>query len=83
MEIKNETVYVIYHDGEPFDGNGRKSVYTKKGAARGVITEESKDIAKNRNRKDWYEFSREDQEQLINNVKSEFEIVEYVPKYKK
>jgi len=81
LQIKNETVYVIYHNGTPYNKSGRKIVYTSKGAARGVITNDAKDIAKyDYNFSDWYELSSNKKEELVQKVVDEFEIVEYAPK---
>lgn len=80
LEIKDETVYVIYRNGTPYNTTGRKIVYTFKGAAKGVITNEAKDIAQMDYAGDWYELSRSKREKLIENVTEEFEIIEYVPK---
>lgn len=41
LQIKNETVYVIYRNGQPYQSKGRKLVYTTKGAANGVITQDA------------------------------------------
>jgi hypothetical protein len=90
LKIKNETVYVIYRNGEPYQKAGRKIVYTSKGAANGVITADTYDEAYENykgNRKEsgyimseWYYLPTEEKERLINEVKSQFELVEYVPK---
>lgn len=81
LQIKNETVYVIYRNGEPYNSAGRKIVYTTKGAARGVITNEAKDSVRNSyDFDDWYELGSDKKEELIQKVVDEFEIIEYVPK---
>ena len=80
LKIKNETVYVIYHNGQPYDNSGRKIVYTSKGAAKGVITNDAKDNA--RYTKGYYDLSHEQKEKLIEENLMGFEIVEYTPKGK-
>ena len=80
LQVKNETVYVIYYRGEPYNTTGRKIVYTSTGAAKGVITNESKNIAESDYEGYWYELSRESRDKLIQVASNEFEIVEYVPK---
>jgi hypothetical protein len=88
LQIKNETVYVIYHDGKPYGGSGRKLVYTSKSAANGVISREAKSEAEHRYHLarsystdcDWYELDLSVREDLINEMKKEFNIVEYEPK---
>lgn len=85
LKIKNETVYVIYHNGEPYQGNGRKLVYTTKGSANGVITQDAKDEARYRFEKskvgnDWYELSLSERDKLIDKVKEEFQVIEYAPR---
>ncbi|RKJ60276.1 hypothetical protein D7X33_28070 [Butyricicoccus sp. 1XD8-22] len=84
LQVKDETVYVIYHNGEPYNGTGRKIVYTTKGAAKGVITKEAKELAEYKYEEfcDWYELSRTERDRLIQNIINEFEIVEYTPKMK-
>jgi hypothetical protein len=89
LKIKNETVYVIYLNGEPYSESGRKLVYTTKGAANGVITYDAEQEARRRYdelRKksgyemlDWY-YDTEEKKQLIEEVRSQFEVVEYAPK---
>ncbi|OMD76849.1 hypothetical protein [Paenibacillus odorifer] len=88
LQIKNETVYVIYHDGKPYGGKGRKLVYTSKAAANGVVTNDSKDEAEHRHSitrnylsdTDWYDLDKASREILIEKVRDEFSIVEYAPK---
>jgi hypothetical protein len=88
LKIVDETVYVIYKNGVPYEGDGRKLVYTSTGAANGVITKEAKrDAERNytttRNYLtdiDWYELGWNSREYLIDRVKEEFTIVEYGPK---
>jgi hypothetical protein len=88
LKIENETVYVIYKNGVPYEGDGRKLVYTSTSAANGVITKEAKREAEHGwlvkrdylNDADWYELSRKSREILIDKVKDEFTIVEYGPK---
>lgn len=61
LQVKNETVYVIYRNGEPYNKTGRKIAYTTKGSARGVITNEAKEIARYDFEKsyEWYDLSIE------------------------
>jgi hypothetical protein len=90
LKIKNETVYVIYHNGQPYQKPGRKLVYTSKGAAKNVITTDAQYEARRRyenERKNknydlpsWWELTEEEREKHIDAVKSEFEVVEYGPK---
>lgn len=84
LTIKDETVYVIYNNGQPYKSFGRKLVYTNVGGAKGVITNDSSDEARYRyekkTKKDWYDLSNKKREELINKVKEEFEVVEYGPK---
>lgn len=81
LQIKKETVYVIYRNGEPYQGRGRKLVYTTIGAARGVISSDSYDEARlNYEGFDWWELGQEGQYRFIEKVKREFEVVEYTPK---
>ena len=81
LQIKNETVYVIYKDGEPYNGSGRKLVYTTRGAAQGVITNEAKDNAHYKYAKgSWWDLSNAEKDKLIEQELSKFQIVEYTPK---
>lgn len=81
LQIKDETVYVIYRNGQPYQGYGRKLVYTTKRAANGVITFESYDEARfNYKGSDWWELGQDQWNEIIEKVKSEFEVVEYTPK---
>jgi hypothetical protein len=92
LKIKNETVYVIYRNGEPYQKAGRKIVYTSKGAANGVITADTYDEAYENYKKirtesrytiaEWYYLPDAEREKFIEDVKSQFELVEYVPKKK-
>ena len=83
LTIKNETVYVIYRNGEPYSSKGKKLVYTTKGAANGVITNESKELAVEsvvdgtRNRKLWWDLSKGEQDEIVDRIRNEFEVVEY------
>lgn len=91
LKIENETVYVIYKNGVPYDGESRKLVYTSMSAANGVVTKEAKREAEHRcnsNRSylsdsDWWDMDRTSREININKVRSEFTIVEYGPKENK
>jgi hypothetical protein len=84
LKIKNETVFVVYKDGEPYQSWGRKLVYTTKGAANGVITTDSEEIARQRYEKyhgSWYDnLDREERSKKIDEVRKEFEVMEYGPK---
>ncbi|WP_431785856.1 hypothetical protein [Paenibacillus lactis] len=81
LQIKNETVYVIYRNGQPYQSKGRKLVYTTKGAANGVITQDAYDEARHHYKGfDWWELGEERQNELVQRIKSEFELVEYTPK---
>ena len=56
-------------------------VYTTRGSANGVITQDSNDKARlNYKGYDWWEVGKERQEEIINQVRNQFEIVEYTPK---
>lgn len=85
MQIKNETVYVIYFDGKPYEAYGRKLAYISRGAAKGVVTgdmnamldrmfqkETGKDYFDNPNAEVW--------NRLEGELSARFEIVEYGPK---
>jgi len=81
LEIKNETVYVIYKNGKPYQSFGRKIVYTTKGSANGVITADAKKHAQmNYVKGSWWDLMPSEQEKLIEKEKGKFELVEYVPK---
>lgn len=81
LQIKDETVYVIYRNGEPYQGRGQKLVYTTKGAAKCVILSDSYDETElNYEGFDWRALSNEERNKLVEKVKSEFEVVEYTPK---
>nr|WP_145401671.1 hypothetical protein [Paenibacillus xylanexedens] len=80
LQIKNETVYVIYRNGQPYQSRGRKLVYTSKCAANGVVTKETYDEARLSYKGDWYELSNSKRESMTEAVKKEFNIVEYGPK---
>lgn len=80
LQIKDETVYVIYQNGQPYQARGRKLVYTSKGAANGVITKEAYDEARLSYNGDWYDLSNSKRETMTEAVKKEFDIVEYGPK---
>jgi hypothetical protein len=89
LKIENETVYVIYKNGIPYDGDGRKLVYTSISAANGVITKEAKREAERNydwmspkfpGRPYWYELDSEYRNRTIEEEKNEFIIVEYGPK---
>ena len=77
MEIKNETVYVIYRNGEPYTESSRKTVYTKRGSANGVITTVAKEEARYGN--DYWNLSYEERDELVEHIKKEFSVVEYKP----
>lgn len=91
LEIKDETVYVIYHKGKPYNGPGRKLVYTSRGAANGVITNDSRDEAKHRHSItrdyltdiDWYDLDSASREGFIDKVRNEFTVIEYGTKQTK
>ncbi|MNX90399.1 hypothetical protein D3C86_1224450 [compost metagenome] len=80
LQIKNETVYVIYRNGEPYQSRGRKLVYTTKGAANGVITQEAHDEARLSFNGSWYDLNNNERDSMIEAAKTEFDIVEYGPK---
>lgn len=90
LQIIDETVFVIYKDGKPYEATGRKLVYTKKGAANGVITAVAGDEAQRRHNDkrrgkeytipEWYYLGRDENKRLIDEVRKEFEVVEYGPK---
>ncbi|WP_339193835.1 hypothetical protein MKY95_18915 [Paenibacillus sp. FSL P4-0176] len=80
LQIKDETVYVIYRNGSPYEARGRKLVYTSRGAANGVVTKEAYDEARLSYDRDWYELSNSKRESMTEKVKKEFNIVEYGPK---
>lgn len=79
LKIKNETVYVIYCDGHPYQGNGRKLVYTTKGAANGVITNEATDKLRY-GLDEFYDLTHDERNKLIEDEKKKYTIVEYTPK---
>ena len=79
MEIKNETVYVIYYDGKPYKTSGRKLVYTTIGSAKGVITTDSEEIARYDYEGSWWDLHRDERKKLANTIKERFEVVEYKP----
>lgn len=90
LKIKNETVYVIYRDGQPYQETGRKLVYTSKGAANGVITTDAREEARFRyddmqraggyKIPDWWDIGKDKQQDFIDLVRAEFTVVEYGPK---
>lgn len=89
LKIEDETVYVIYYEGKPYQESGCKLVYTATSGANGVITREAKHKAEHRydlmtkllpDRRYWYELDRDVRTKMIEEVKSEFSIVEYGPK---
>ena len=86
MEVKNETVYVIYHNDVPYP-HVQKPVYLTKGSAKGQITHIAKELARqrfeNRNygHNYWYDLDRSGQEDLIEEARNEFKIVEYTPNH--
>lgn len=80
LQIKDETVYVIYRNGQPYKTHGRKLVYTSRGAANGVVTKEAYDEARLSYKGDWYDLSVNKRENMTEKVKKEFNIVEYGPK---
>ncbi|QSF43402.1 hypothetical protein [Paenibacillus tianjinensis] len=74
LKIENETVYVIYKNGVPYDGESRKLVYTSMSAASSVITTEAKREAERNydwmeakfpGRPYWYELDREYRDRMI------------------
>ncbi|WP_063562919.1 hypothetical protein [Paenibacillus sp. O199] len=77
LQIKDETVYVIYRNDQPYEARGRKLVYTSKGAANGVVTKEAYDEARLSYKGDWYELSNSKRETMTEKVKKEFNIVKY------
>lgn len=84
MEVKDETVYVIYHNGMPYP-HVKKPVYLTEGTAKGQITHLAKELAKHRfenadyGHNYWYDLGREGREDLIEEARNEFKIVEYKP----
>lgn len=94
VKIKNETVFVIYRNGEPYQERGRKIVYTTIGAAKRIITGDSEEIARRNFDKEkgydesrhhlgwWDELTQEEREKRIESVKEQFSIVVYTPKGK-
>lgn len=86
LKITNETVFVIYRNGQPYESRGRKLAYTTKGAARGVITADARIIARDRFAAEdagnnyWYDLTKEERDELVDIVRGEFEVVDYGPK---
>lgn len=90
LKIENETVYVIYRNGEPYQTSGRKLVYTTLGAANGIITTDAKRMAESRYLEkrrdggyvlpDWYKVPRDKRKILIDDVRKEFVVIPYGPK---
>lgn len=89
LKIKDETVYVIYRNGEPYQARGRKLVYTTKGAANGVITNDAQNEAWNKYRDMLKEKGIKPLEHRTNydvldsfenEARKEFKVVEYGPK---
>lgn len=77
----SKSVYVIHYKGEQYRKAGRKTAYLTKGAAKGVITVDSEEIAKYSHSGSWYDLPREKREQMAKRVAElDFEVVEYVPK---
>lgn len=77
MKINNETVYVIYHNGNPYEASNRKTVYTKRGSANGVITTIAKEDARYGN--DYWNLNDSERKELVEEIKKEFTVVEYKP----
>jgi hypothetical protein len=90
-KIENETVYVVYYEGKPYHGNGRRLVYTKESLAKSTITRDSYEKAKElygeqREKKgyhiaDWEDISIELEQELVKSAKAKFSIVEYAPRH--
>lgn len=79
LEIKNETVYVIYRNGIPYKAAGRKLVYTTAGAANSVITNVVKDEVNYT--KEYYNLPRDERNAIVEKIKNEeFTVIEYGPK---
>lgn len=84
QKIENETVYVIYYKGKPFESSGRKIVYMNRASAKSVITSESKRLAQEIYRQSYnqtfYDIGKEERTKWIEICKKDFEIIEYTPK---
>jgi hypothetical protein len=84
MEVKNETIYVIYHNGTPYP-HVQKPVYLTKGSAKGQITHIAKKLARERfenvdyGHNYWYVLDNTGREDLIEEARNEFKIIEYKP----
>jgi hypothetical protein len=75
--MNDDKIFVIYHNGKRYDKPGRKIAYLTKGAAKSVITNDSKELAQLR----YDELSIEERNQLAKEIADkEFQIIEYVPK---
>lgn len=78
LEIKNETVYVIYYDDKPYNTSGRKIVYTSKGAAKGVITNDvNKEVTYS---PEIHNLSSSEVDEALKKELGKYKIVEYTPK---
>jgi hypothetical protein len=75
----DDRIYVIYRNGKRYEKSGRKIAYLTRSAAKGVITTDSAEIARQRT-PHWYRLSQNQREVLTAQVaEAEFEIVEYAP----
>jgi hypothetical protein len=78
---KMDTVYVIYFDGEMYREHNRKVAYLELKNAKQVITNDSKEIAKDMarlDRKYFYELTNEEEKEYIQKARKRFEIREFV-----
>jgi hypothetical protein len=79
--MNDDKIFVIYHNGKRYDKPGRKIAYLTKGAAKSVITNDSKELAQLRYDDKYWELSIEERNQLAKEIADkEFQIIEYVPK---
>ncbi|QYK62607.1 hypothetical protein [Paenibacillus sp. S25] len=89
-KIQNETIYVIYRNGEPYQGNGENHVYKTRGAADiamtlGIENEARSNYEKIRHSYDyklaeWREIGHNRQCGFMDEIRPKFQVVEYGPK---
>ncbi|OLF86368.1 hypothetical protein [Bacillus paralicheniformis] len=75
----SDVIYVIYYEGERMKAHRRKVAYLTKGAAKSVITSETKNLAYFET-KNYYDLPTAEREEIKAEISKRFEIVEYVPK---
>lgn len=79
--MMDDRVYVIYRNGKRYDQRGRKIAYLTRGAAKGVITSDAEEIARQKyGLRTWWDLTKDERKRLAKQVaEEEFEIVEYAP----